>query len=129
MYRVSVKNRGFTLIEVIVALAIVSVAMLAMVDSMTTHAHVSSELEEKVVSGWIASNVVAELRHDSKVDRIKEGNSSDIIKMGGQRWRARTKIKETEVEKVFLVTVEVFNMADRTKKSLASVTTAVTDPL
>ena len=129
MYHVFVKNKGFTLIEVMVALAIVAVAMLAMVDSMTTHAHVSSELEEKVISGWVASNVVAEIRHNAKVDRIKEGSTSDIIKMGGHRWRARTKITETDVEKVFLVNVEVFNMGDRTKKSLANVTTAVTDPL
>lgn len=122
-------TKGFTLIEVIVALAIVSIAMLAMVDSMTTHAYVSSELEEKVISGWVASNVVAEVRYNAKVDRIKEGSSSDIIKMGGHRWRARTKITETDVEKVFLVKVEVFNMGGRTKRSLSDVTTAVTDPL
>ena len=121
-------TKGFTLIEVIVALAIVSIAMISVVDSINKHTHVSSELEKKVLSWWVASNVIAELRHNAKTEKLRNRKSSENVKMGGHQWRAQINVRKTDVEKVHLVTVEVIDPSAKDKKVLASMTTAVTDP-
>ncbi len=124
---VKLSQKGFTLLEIIIALAIVAIAVLAIANAMNQHTHVASELQKRIVASWVASNAIAEIRHDAKTDKIKTGSKSDIVKMGGFRWRARTKIEETDVERVFLVTVEVKDENSRDKKSFASLTTAISD--
>ena len=122
-------QRGFTLIEIIIALGIVSVAVVAIVDAMGKHTNAASQLEGRILASWIASNHIAEIRHESKTDRVKLGSKSEVVKMGGQRWRVRSKIDETEVERVFLVEVEVKDDKRRNEKPLAVMTTGLTDRL
>jgi len=120
---------GFTLIEIIIALAIVSVAVVAIVDAMGKHTNAASELEKRVLAAWVASNYIAEIRHEAKTDRVKSGSDSEIVKMGGHRWRVRSKVEETEVERVYLVDVEVKDERRRNENPLAVMTTALTDRL
>ncbi|MBT8115592.1 MAG: type II secretion system minor pseudopilin GspI [Arenicella sp.] len=118
-------ENGFTLIEIIVALAVVAIAVLSMMGSMSTHAHVSGELEKNVISRWVASNVIAETRYQAQFERIRIGRSSDTIRMGGHRWRARSTVAKTDVEQVFLLTVEVFDEDTKDDKPLSRLTTAL----
>lgn len=122
-------ENGFTLIEIIIALAIVSVAVVAIVDAMGKHTHTASELEKRILASWVASNYIAEIRHESKTDRVKSGSDSEIVKMGGHRWRVKSKVKETEVERVYLVEVEVKDEARRNENAFVVMTTALTDKL
>jgi len=122
-------SKGFTLIEIMVALFIVSFTVVAVIDTMSKHANVTSELEKRVMASWIASNVIAEMRFDARINRLKQGGSSETIDMGGLSWRARSKVEETDVERVFLVTVEVQNNAERDAPPFAVLTTALTDRL
>lgn len=117
--------QGFTLIEIVIALAIVAVAILAIANAMNQHTQVASELEKRVIASWVAANVSAELRHDAKTERIKTGTSSEVIKMGGHRWRASVYITETDVEKVFLLRVEVKDEYTRKGNSYATLVTAI----
>jgi len=121
--------QGFTLIEVMVALLIVSVGLITVINATAKHADVSSLLEKKVVASWVISNRISELRHSAKTDRIKEENKTQSVKMGGYEWRVKSDINETDVEKVFLVTVEVREQGARDKDVVASVTTAIADRL
>lgn len=120
--------KGFTLLEIIIALAIVAIAVLAIANAMNQHVHVAGELQKRIVASWVASNVIAELRHSAKTDKVKTTSSSDIIKMGGHRWRARAVVEETDVEKVFLVTVTVKDESARNENAYATLTTAINDP-
>ena len=123
----SVRCNGFTLIEIIVALAIVSIAILSIMNTMNTHAQVTSELEKRILSGWVASNVIAEVRHEAKFNKVRTGSRSQTVEMGGHRWRAKTKISETDVQNVFLLTVEVDGEDSTDDQPLVSLTTAVTE--
>lgn len=122
-------NRGFTLIEIMVALFIVSFTIVAVIDTMSKHANITSELEKRITASWVASNLVAEQRFDARINQLREGGSSETIEMGGLRWRAKSRIEETEVERVFLLTVEVQNDAERDAPPFAVLTTALTDRL
>jgi general secretion pathway protein I len=52
--------RGFTLIEVLVALAILAVALAAVVRSASIAADGTIELKERLLATWVAQNRVAE---------------------------------------------------------------------
>ena len=118
-------QKGFTLIEIIVALAVVAIAVLSMMGSMNTHAYVSSELEKTMLARWVASNVIAETRYQAGIDKVGPGRSSETVRMGGHEWRARSTISETDVENVFLLIVEVSDRDNPGEKPLSSLTTAL----
>lgn len=117
---------GFTLIEIIIALAIVAIAVLSIAHAMNQHTHVASELEKRIVASWVAANVAAEARHSAKTDKIRTGTSSDVIEMGGHRWRASSHVTETDVEQVFLLKVEVKDDRARQDNDYATLLTAIT---
>lgn len=120
---------GFTLIEIMVALAIAAISVAAIIDAMGKNTVVSSELELRILASWVASNEIAEIRYDSKINRVKEGRSSDRIEMGGHKWRVKSSVKKTDVERVFLVTVEVSDESRNNDAPFSVMTTAVTDTL
>jgi len=120
---------GFTLLEIVIALAIVAISVLAIAGAMNKHTEIASGLEQRILASWVASNTIAELRHNAKINRVRVGNSSDTIKMGGHRWRARTVIERTDVERVYKVTVTVKDDAQRDEAAFSELVTAISDDL
>jgi general secretion pathway protein I len=57
-----VRAGGFTMIEVLVALAIIAVALAASIRAVGTMASDSSELHARLLAGWSADNALAQLR-------------------------------------------------------------------
>jgi general secretion pathway protein I len=55
-------NGGFTLLEVLVALAIAATGITAMVQAMTARINRAQDLEQKVLATWVAGNRLSELR-------------------------------------------------------------------
>ena len=119
-------SQGFTLIEIIIAMAIVAIAVLSIANAMNQHTNVASELEKRVIASWVAANVAAEARHSAKTDRVRAGRSNDVIDMGGHKWRASSRISETDVEDVYLLTVGVKDDRDRSANDYATLVTAIT---
>ncbi len=56
------KRRGFTLVEVLVALAIISIALLAALRVASQSTSSVGELRARLLAGWVAQNVLAESR-------------------------------------------------------------------
>jgi general secretion pathway protein I len=123
----NMKQKGFTLIEIVIALAIVAVATLAIANAMNQHINTAAGLEQRLLASWVASNTLAEVRYEAKIGKVKTGSRSETVELGGRRWKAQLKIKKTEVERVFLVTVEVIDDARREDPPFASLTSAVSD--
>jgi len=121
------KSAGFTLIEVMVALIFVSLGIVTIIEVTSQHVNNLSELEKRVLASWVASNKAAEIRHDAKTDRVKSGSDTDRVKMGGMQWRTRAKLEETEVERVYLLKVEVRDDNNSQRGVYANITTAITD--
>lgn len=120
-------QQGFTLIEIVVALAIVAIGVLSVAEAMIQHTQVAGSLEKRVMAAWVASNQIALLTHDSKISRITEGSTSEVVEMGGHKWRAQSKIRKTDVERVFLLTVTVKDESRRQEPAYATMTTAISD--
>ena len=120
-------QQGFTLIEIVIALAIVAIGVLSVAEAMNKHTQVAGGLEKRVMAGWVASNQIALLSHDAKINRIKQGSSSEVVEMGGHKWRAQSRIRKTDVERVFLLTVTVKDERRRQEPAYATMTTAISD--
>ena len=58
------KQKGFTLIEVLIALVILSLAFAANITSISETASGLKHVEEKTIANWVASNVMARAQLD-----------------------------------------------------------------
>ena len=124
----SVKRQsGFTLIEVMIALLIVGVGVVAVIDAANNYTNSQAELEKKLLADWVASNALETLRHESKTSRLKSGSERDTVDMGGYSWRINIKKQNTDVEKVYMVIVEVSLSGDIDKRVVSQFTTAMTE--
>jgi general secretion pathway protein I len=86
--------RGFTLVEVLVALAIVALGLVATFGQMNQSATAASRLREKTLASWVAMNELTKLRLSGEFPGV--GTRSDDIEMANQRWHYEIRISETE---------------------------------
>ena len=122
------KSAGFTLVEVMVALVFVAFGLVTVLQVVTSYVGNINELEKRVLASWIASNHIAQIRFEAETDRVKSGGDTERVKMGGYRWRSRASITETDVDRVFLLEVEVTEESDRqSRQPYVVYTTAVTE--
>lgn len=84
--------RGFTLIEVLVALVIVAFGAGALMSTLTSAADTVGHLRDKSFAEWIALNQISELRLD--VSRPSPGEATGELEYAGQRWRWRREITD-----------------------------------
>lgn len=89
-------DRGFTLIEVVVALAVVAIGLLALVATASQHTRQASALEERSVANWVATDRLVELRLQDGFPElgIQEGTQH----MLGRDWSWRAIISEAPGE-------------------------------
>ncbi|MGQ7109899.1 type II secretion system minor pseudopilin GspI, partial [Escherichia sp. TWPC-MK] len=81
-------KRGFTLLEVMLALAIFALAATAVLQIASGALSNQQILEEKTVAGWVAENQTALLYLMTREQRaVRQQGESD---MAGSRWYWRT---------------------------------------
>jgi general secretion pathway protein I len=95
--------RGFTLIEVLIALAIVAMAVGALLGTLTSAASNISYLHEKTLAEWVALNRLTEIR----IAQIMpdKGKRAGNTVMGGMRWQWEQEVVELPVKGMFRVDV------------------------
>jgi general secretion pathway protein I len=87
--------RGFTLIEVMVALAIVSIGLIAVFNAIIQMAHSTSVLRERALADWIAMNEISAIRIAGNFPDV--GNFDGTTEFAGREWRWEARISETGV--------------------------------
>jgi len=96
---------GFTLIEVMVALAIAALSLAAVTAAMSQMVDAANSMKERTYASWIAQNKIAELRLANVVPEVSE--DSGEIEYAGLEWTWRSNISETGVENLYRVDVAV----------------------
>src|SRR5690606_20154165 len=99
------RQRGFTLIEVMVALVIVALGMTAVHAQISRYAVGAAVIEEKTLASWIASNTLTELGIAPTWPEL--GANEQEVEFAGRYWLVRTEVSETEVDNLRRVDVYV----------------------
>ncbi len=83
-YRSTAHRRGFTLLEVLVAMAILSLGMIAVFSGMSQSLNATTRLRDKTLASWIAINQITELQVTGEYPGA--GNRSDQVEMASMDW-------------------------------------------
>jgi general secretion pathway protein I len=101
------KVKGLTLIEVLIALAIISIAMTAVIKTSGQAISGTGYLEDKMVATWVAQQILNEAR----VGLIKLTDDAPlqrVTKSLGKNWHSKLIKKETANPRILQVIVSVF---------------------
>jgi len=98
-------NSGFTIIEVMVALAIVAFSLTAIAASMGQMIDTANAMRERSYASWIAQNKITEMRLANIVPEVT--STSGEVDYAGTEWAWRAVISGTGVENLFRVDVTV----------------------
>lgn len=109
----SQRARGFTLVEVLVALMIVAVGLTALLVAVNGTARTSGFLRDKTLAQWIALNRLAEVR----LNVVKFGQNTDTgeLNFGNRKWHYDTRYFDTSIASMKRVTVRVYLGDAKTK--------------
>ena len=102
------RARGFTLVEVMVALAIVAIALPALLMALYQQIDDTAYLRDKTLAYMVAENKLAEIRLVIGSTRnLSAGTDSGLASMADRDWYWWVETKATEVEKFFRVDITV----------------------
>lgn len=107
--------RGFTLLEVIIALGIVAVGILAVSRAITGFAGTALALEQRMVANWVASNRL-ETHRILKTFPVA-GTTHGSEEMAGQVWYLRETTTATADPNLFRLDIIVFTDKDETEEA------------
>jgi general secretion pathway protein I len=98
-------RRGFTLVEVLVALIIVATCMSALLGAMTSAADAAYHMRDHAFAEWVALNRIAEARLQPRMP--KTGKTDGEAEMAGRKWEWRQEVKPLQIENMFRIDVSV----------------------
>ncbi len=96
---------GFTLVEVMVALSVVALSLLAIAASMNQMIDSANTMRERTYASWIAQNKIAEMRLANA--QVEVSTTSGEIDYANATWEWSADVSETGIEGFFRVDVSV----------------------
>ncbi len=99
------QNSGFTLIEVMVALAIVALSLAAVTASMSQMIDAAQTMKDRTYASWIAQNRITELRLADATPNV--GASNGEVEYANTDWSWRAVVSETGVDDLYRIDVAV----------------------
>ena len=102
---VQLRCKGFTLIEVMVALSIVALSLTAVAASMVQMVDAANTMRNRTYASWIAQNKITEIRLAADAPEVSA--SSGQVDYANTTWEWRALVSETGVEDLFRIDVSV----------------------
>jgi general secretion pathway protein I len=102
--------RGFTLLEVLVALAILAIALASLIKVSANQTLNTEHLRDKSLAHWVAMNQIAELQLTQTWPPV--GKTRGTEEMGLREWHWQRIVSTTPDERVRLVQIDVFRLRD-----------------
>lgn len=121
----SSRAAGFTLLEVMVALVIVALGLMAAFGQVNQSLNAASRLRNMTLAHWIAVDQITRLRFLGEFPAI--GTSSDEVEMANTRWVYKTKVTKADLETLRVVDVSVA-LADSPDSVITTVTGVIGAP-
>lgn len=96
---------GFTLVEVLVALAVLAIALAAVMRALSQGIDMSASLRDHTVAEWIAQNRLA--LHQARQDWPAPDTTEGTSEMAGREWHWRETVATTPDPALERVEIEV----------------------
>lgn len=103
-------QRGFTLLEVVVALLLLAVALAAASSATGSAANSNYTLKTRLLATWVAQNRLAEQRLRKNLPDV--GEQSGEAEQGGTRFTWREKVSNTENTKIRRIEINVARLGE-----------------
>lgn len=98
-------SRGFTLLEVMIALIIVALSLTAVAASMSQMIFRAKMMRDRTYASWIAQNRIVEIRLAPATPDI--GASNGEVQYANVDWSWRAVVSETGVDDLYRIDVSV----------------------
>jgi general secretion pathway protein I len=98
--------RGFTLVEVLVALMVIALGLAALMVSVSGAARTSGYLREKSLAQWIALNRIVEVRLN--LNKFAQNTDTGELDFANRHWHYDTRYFDTSVSSMRRIVVRVW---------------------
>ncbi|WP_313537985.1 type II secretion system minor pseudopilin GspI [Sphingomonas sp.] len=99
-------DRGFSLIEALVALAVLAIATVGLMRTVQSHIDSTRGVERRAAAMWVAENRLAEL---------EAGIPGEAqVEMSGERWRISVDKRSTQDPEIVRIRISVFPLTEKT---------------
>lgn len=104
------RQSGFTLVEILVSLAIMSVVLGALIQAAAASANNAGRLRDRTIAQWVGSNRLAEMQLSGTFPDLgsKDGNTE----MLGNTWYWKTVVQRVEDDDLRRVDIEIRRLED-----------------
>ena len=119
-------HRGFTLLEVMVALAVITLGLAAVIKTVTSTTSNTIHIRDKTFAYWVAQNQIAEI--ELTTGSPKTGFSDGEETLAGLTWHWTRKIEGTEDPDTNRVEVSVRKDKDKSAQNYATLITLIFNP-
>jgi general secretion pathway protein I len=99
------RQLGFTLLEILVALAVLALAMGAVIKAASDYTASQAHLRDRTMATWVARNVLAEFQ--ARGDWPSVGEQKGTAEMGSREWRWLARTSQTDEAELRRLDVEV----------------------
>ena len=100
------RSEGFTLIEILVALAVIAIAVAAVVAAVSGNVSNAAYLQDRTLAHWVAMNKIAEVQVAKNWPAAGTQHGESL--MASQQWSWQVKVSTTDDPDVRRVDVDVF---------------------
>lgn len=119
------RSNGFTLLEVMVALAIVSLSLAGVAGSMGFMIDTANAMRDRTYASWIAQNKITEYRIAGLLPEV--GENSGEIDYANTTWAWTAEVSETGIDNLMKIDVSVSHLG--TEQPVRTVTGFIGEPL
>jgi general secretion pathway protein I len=109
---------GFTLIEVMIALAIISISLTAVIKATSQNIKDTIYLQNKMTAHWVGMNVINQARAGLIKVSSQANNLEEETEMLGSKWAWTAYTKDTPNPRIKEIHVEVDSLPE--KKQMAN---------
>ena len=119
-------QRGFTLLEILVALAILAVALASITSMASNQAVNTAHLRDKTLAHWVALNRIAELQLTAEWP--SKGKQQGSEEMGLHEWHWVRTVSDTPDDRVRQVEIAVYR-EKRDERPVTSIISFLAQPM